>query len=336
MRFSWFRSTCLGVLGVAVAAPASAQALAVAESHFDRGRADMLAGRYETGCPALAESQRLDPRPGRLFTLAECEAKWGRIATAVARYNDYLAMVDRMSEAERDKQSARRKIALGQRSALAPLVPQLTLSLPPGAPAGTRVQCDGMTLEQPSLGVALPVDPGEHVVTTQAPGGPATETRFTIDRSESKAIVLEVKPPAGAKPPPAKPPAPAPAPVPAQGPSGLRVVTYVTGGLGVAGLIVGSVTGWMALDASGVAADNCRDVSPDRARCKPDGLDAGNRAKQLGLVSTVGFGAGVALAGASALLFLLEPSQRRQPAPEVSWELTAGQAGGGVVVRGRW
>lgn len=151
--------------------------------------------------------------------------------------------------------------------------------------------------------------------------------------------MLEVKPPAAAKPPPAKPPPakpPAPAPAPDQGPSGLRVVTYVAGGLGVAGLIVGSVTGWMALDASGVAADNCRDVSPDRARCQPDGLEAGNRAKQLGLVSTVGFGAGVALAGASALVFLLEPSPRRQPAPEVSWELTAGQAGGGVVVRGRW
>ncbi|WP_437281985.1 hypothetical protein WME90_15925 [Sorangium sp. So ce375] len=335
MRFSWFRSIGLGVLGVAVATPAGAQALAVAESHFDRGRADMLAGRYETGCPALAESQRLDPRPGRLFTLAECEAKWGRIATAIARYNDYLAMVDRMSESERVKQAARHKIALGQRSALAPLVPQLTLSLPPGTPAGTRVQCDGITLEQPSLGVALPVDPGEHVVTTQAPGGAMAETRFTIDRSESKAIVLEVKPPAAAKPP-APPRAKPPAPPPDQGPSGLRVATYVAGGLGVAGLIVGSVTGWMALDASGVAADNCRDVSPDRARCQPDGLEAGNRAKQLGLVSTVGFGAGVALVGASALVFLLEPSPRRQPAPEVSWELTAGQAGGGVVVRSRW
>ncbi|XYI02749.1 hypothetical protein ACMHYB_24560 [Sorangium sp. So ce1128] len=348
MRFSWFRSICLGVLGVAVAAPASAQSLAVAESLFDRGLADMLAGRYETGCPALAESQRLDPRPGRLFTLAECEAKWGRIATAVARYNDYLALVDRMSEAERAMQSARRKLALEQRSALAPLVPRLTLSLPPGAPAGTRVQRDGMTLEQPSLGIALPVDPGEHVLTTQAPGGPVTEARFTIDRSESKEIVLEVKPPAADEPPPAPLPAPAPsiAPLPARppgaaanapdhGPSGRRVVTYVAGGLGVAGLIVGSATGWMALDASGVAAENCRDVSPGRARCKPAGIDAGNRAKELGLVSTVSFGAGVALAGASALVFLLEPSPR-QPAPTLSWDLTAGQAGGGVVVRGRW
>ncbi|AUX44647.1 hypothetical protein SOCE26_061130 [Sorangium cellulosum] len=352
MRFSWSLSICLGVLGVAIAAPASAQAVAVAESLFDRGLADMLAGRYDTGCPALAESQRLDPRPGRLFTLAECEAKWGRIATAVARYNDYLAMVDRMSEAERVMQSARRKLAHEQRRALAPLVPRLTLSLPPDAPAGTRVQRDGMTLEQPSLGVALPVDPGEHVVTTQAPGGPVTEKRLTIGRSESRVIVLEVTPSAPEEPPPAEqPPSPArlpsvaplaaPSPgaganAPDQGPSGRRVVTYVAGGVGVAGLVVGSVTGWMALDESGVAAENCRDVSPGNARCNPAGIAAGNRAKQLGLVSTVSFGAGVALAGAAALVLLLEPAPRRQPAPAVSWELTGGQAGGGVVMHGRW
>ncbi|WP_438008783.1 hypothetical protein WME89_08860 [Sorangium sp. So ce321] len=101
-----------GLLSVAIAAPASAQtdAVAMAESLFVRGRADMLAGRYETGCPALAESHRLDPRPGRLFTLPECEARRGRIATAVARYNDYLALYSRMSEAEQIKQHERYRV----------------------------------------------------------------------------------------------------------------------------------------------------------------------------------------------------------------------------------
>lgn len=347
MRLSW--SICCGLLGITIASTAGAQAVALAESHFNRGLADMLAGRYETGCPALAESHRLDPRPGRLFTLAECEAKWGRIAAAVARYNDYLALYSRLPASEQALQAERRRIAQEQRDALAPLVPQLTLVLPPDAPPGTIVQRDGITLQRPSLGVALPVDPGEHVVTTQAPSGPVTEIRFTIERSESKTIELEVKLP----PPPesqsaalsatAQPVSIAPlatrstAPVlPEDRGSGRRALVYVTGGLGAAGLIAGAVTGALALNASSVADDHCVDVRPGVARCDDSGKDAGDRAKTLGLVSTIGFGAGAALAGTAVLLLLTEPSPRQQSPDAVSFSLLAEPDGGGVVMRSRW
>lgn len=348
-----------GLLSIAVAAPAGAQpdAVALAESLFNRGLADMLAGRHQAGCPALAESHRLDPRPGRLFTLAECEAQWGRIATAVARYNDFLALYSRMSEAEKLQQRERHRIALEQRDALAPLVPQLTLSLPSDAPPGTIVQRDGITLQQPSLGIPLPVNPGEHVVTTRAPGGPVREVRFTIDKLESKTIALEVELPAGEPPPLEAQATGAPAAAagaggarlaaaPDTGPGGQRVLAYVAGGLAAGALIFGSVTGLLALDESGVAADDCDD-DPDRpgvATCRSAaGKAAGERAKDLGLASTIGFGAGGALAGAAVLLLLTEPSPPRPQqvgqigqVGEVRWSLLATPTGGGIVVRGRW
>ncbi|WP_437965076.1 hypothetical protein WMF04_36255 [Sorangium sp. So ce260] len=360
MRFFWSAPVLSGLLSIALTAPANAQpdAVAVAESLFNRGLADMLAGRYPTGCPALAESHRLDPRPGRLFTLAECEAQWGRIATAVARYNDFLALYSRMSEAEKIQQHERHVVAREQRDALAPLVPQLTLSLPGNAPPGTVVQRDGITLGQPSLGIALPVNPGEHVVTTKAPGGPVHEVRFTIDRSESKTIELEVtlpgeepareeptdRPPdQGAVPPPRPAEGAAPS-MQASGPSGRRVVTYVAGGLAVSGLILGSVTGLMALDESSRAAKGCRDVGPGVATCGTAGKAAGDRALHLATVSTIGFSAGVVLAGAAVLLLLTEPSPAgpqasaapRPRAGAVSWSLLAGPNGGGVAVRSQW
>ena len=82
-------------------------------------------------------SYKLDPRAGTLFTLAECEAKRGRLATAMARYDDYLSLYARLSEEQLRKQGVREKIARNQKVALSLQVPELTLLLPSEAPAGT-------------------------------------------------------------------------------------------------------------------------------------------------------------------------------------------------------
>src|SRR5580658_10162383 len=110
-----------------------------AADEFSYGLAEMLAGRYATGCPAIEASYKLDPRPGTLFTLAECENKRGRVATAVARYVDYLSAYARLTSEQQQKQGKREQTAQSQKAALEPQVPRLTLSLPPGAPAGVVV-----------------------------------------------------------------------------------------------------------------------------------------------------------------------------------------------------
>jgi hypothetical protein len=74
-------AACAALLSAALlcaAGRASAQDAAAAGALFDKGVADMQAGHYSSGCPAIEESQELDPHPGTLFTLAECQAKWGR------------------------------------------------------------------------------------------------------------------------------------------------------------------------------------------------------------------------------------------------------------------
>src|SRR5256885_723480 len=124
-------SLLLASLGtLALARPASADDLAVANDLFSRGLADMEAGRYETGCPALAESQRIEPRPGTLFTLATCEDRRGRVATATALYGDYLAMVERLPEARRLQHRDRAQLARAAREKLVTDVPELTLAPP--------------------------------------------------------------------------------------------------------------------------------------------------------------------------------------------------------------
>src|SRR5579871_2746595 len=53
-----------------------------AESLFRSARAAVDRGDYATACPQFAESQRLDPAPGTLMNLADCEEHLGRVASA--------------------------------------------------------------------------------------------------------------------------------------------------------------------------------------------------------------------------------------------------------------
>ncbi|APR80132.1 Hypothetical protein A7982_05479 [Minicystis rosea] len=177
------------------AAPATSwgQDLAAAEALFNKGLADMEAGRFDTACPAIGESYRLDPRGGTLFTLAECEAKAGKIATAVARYEDYLQFFSRLEPKKQKQQLGREKIAMEQKQALNQDVPLLTLVLPPNAPPDAHVLRDGVDLARPAMGIALPVDPGEHVIVVQIPGQPPTEQRITIAKREKKTLPIEIK-----------------------------------------------------------------------------------------------------------------------------------------------
>ena len=92
----------------------------------------VFAGRYRVvRCLAAsgmgAESLRLDPQPGTLFTLSQCEVKWGRTATAAARLDDYLQLYARRTPDQKAQQLNRLKVVKEQRDKLALEVPELTL-----------------------------------------------------------------------------------------------------------------------------------------------------------------------------------------------------------------
>ena len=61
-----------------------------AEAQFKDGVAAMRRRDFDEGCPMIARSFELDPRPGTSYALAECEAQWGRLATAVAHFKQFL------------------------------------------------------------------------------------------------------------------------------------------------------------------------------------------------------------------------------------------------------
>jgi hypothetical protein len=109
-----------------------------AEAQFKYGLAEMLAGRYATGCPALETSYRLDPRAGTLFTLAECDRKAGKAATALAEYDQYLALYAGMTAEQRAAQKERAAVAAEERAALQSAVPIQIVEPPPPQAAVDR------------------------------------------------------------------------------------------------------------------------------------------------------------------------------------------------------
>jgi len=340
------------IAGALAAGPARAQDPAAAEVLFDRGMTEWKAGRVEQGCKAIAESERLDPRPGTLFTLATCETEWGRVATAWAHFGEYLALYERLPPDVQTRQGDRPRVAHAQRDKLTTVMPRLTLVLAPGAPAGTLVKRNGVVMSEASLGIALPVDSGEYLVTTEAPGSPVRQERVNILTGENKTVTLTVSAAAPATPPAIPPRAttqPLPAPPPAAPPPpdsqtpGRRTAAFVTGGLGVAGLALGGIAGGLILGKKSTLQAHCGTAvhSSDPSACDPTGVSAASGLTGLGVASTVGFVVGVAGVGTAVVLFARQPragaaqSGEGGRALEVGL-LSAGSAGTTFGVRGGW
>jgi hypothetical protein len=245
-----------------------------------------------------------------------------------------------LPEERRAKHPERTPAARARLAQLAQEVPELTLVLPPGAPAKTVVKRDGHVVDAAALGVAVPLDPGEHTVTTQAPGGPAVEIVVTLAKGEKKKVALEVELPARPKPLPS-PPLASPALPASVAPSGFRVASYVAFGVGFAGLVTGGVLGGLALGQGGARDRHCGAAagSADPAVCDSIGLQAVRAGLSLANGSTIALALGGAALATGGVLLLVEPGPpkaasgsrgRRAPAGVLS----AGPAG--AMVGARW
>ena len=216
-------------------------------------------------------------------------------------------------------------------AALRPRIPKVTIVVT-GAGAGApnlAVALDGKAVKNALLGVEMPIDPGDHVLTTGA-GGERREASFSIAEKERKSVEIEALAPTDAAapvaPPEATPPPeskPRPEPPPPQQPqaSWQKPAAFVVGGIGVAGLATGIVTGLMATSRHATAEKEC----PNRVCTEGSaGADALDSFRSLRTISTIGYVVGgVGLAG-GITLFLLAPAQ---PANRSSLRLKIGARG---------
>ena len=322
---SRLRISTLAMIAVLLGAPTVTLADDVeqAKTLFDQGLGDFLAGRYEKACPAFDRSYRLDPRPGTLFTLAECEAHRGRVATAVARYTEYLALYRQFVPRKQQEQKDRADKSRSQIETLSPQIPFVTVRLPEGAPEDVEVRHDGSTLPVLSLSAPLAVDPGENVFAAQVPGGPVIESRIEVKAGERKELVLTLQRTEPAPVPTVTATATAIAPlvtVTASAPPPIedppradvrmfRLGALAVGTVGVVGIGLGVVSGAFALDAKSVVSRECTRVGA-RDVCSAAGVTAGEQLKVLGAASTASFAIGAVGLLSAGVLLLAAPSPR--------------------------
>ena len=113
---------------------------AAAETLFRQGRAWVEAGDYPHACTAFAESLRLDPAPGTLLNLADCEEHIGRLASARGHFLRVESVLPATDE--------RRAIAHDRAGMLDARIPRLTITLGPEAPRDARVFRDDVEVDR--------------------------------------------------------------------------------------------------------------------------------------------------------------------------------------------
>ena len=296
--------------------PASAAAL------FQEGREAARSGDYPAACAKFTDSYRFDPAVGTLLNLADCNERLGRLASAWQLFSQAAEQLP--------PDDSRKAAAAARVAALSPRLPRLAITLTPDAPEGTKVTRDGVELGSGSLGSALPLDPGEHVVVVTAPD--RTERRFTVSVTEGKPHSLRVEPGApAARPSPAatstatRPEAPPPG---RGGMSTTRVAGLVVGGAGVVGLGVAVVTGLILPGKKSTVDEHC----DANKLCDREGYDAAQSGQTLSTVNTAAWIAGGIATGVGATLFFLGDGGH-EPSAAVAVSPLRGGAGASLTMR---
>ncbi|AKT40914.1 hypothetical protein [Chondromyces crocatus] len=346
--------------GVTSRAPSPADK-ALAEALFLDGRKLMDAGDPKAACPKFEESHRLDPSGGTLLNLAVCHHKEGKTASAWVEFKEAASMSE--DAGKPDRAAFARQRATELEAELSHLV--LTLIAPT---SGLKIHLDGAALSAAAtIGTGIPVDPGEHQLEARATGKKTWSERVLIEPGPSTRAVtipaLEDEPvasrPSGAQRATPRPPTEARGgqgraggvgaegdgklgvPDPGNGgrPGGtdvglMRTLGFVAGGVGLVGVSVGSVFGLMTFSHAAEAGKGC--MAGDVV-CGETRQQAYARGRTTGLISTVGFGAGVLGVGAGVALLVVSSrsaSANKSGGLWVTPEIGAG--GAHMTLGGRW
>jgi hypothetical protein len=246
---------------------------------------------FATALDRFQRAESLYKVPSISVMLARCFARVGRVVEAVDKYEETLrvpldaaapeAFQRAVADATAEVEAARARVA------------RLELRLPADAPAGVVVTLDDRPVPAALLGVPTPVNPGAHHLAARAPGRAPYAFDVVLPEGGRQNVEISLEPSSQQA-----------APVTSPGPrasgqrtSALTIVLLTGGSLGI---VAGAVTGIAALNHKSHLDAACTPGCP--ANMAGD-LSAFRRDRTL---SYVGFGVGLAAAGAGAYFLFHE------------------------------
>jgi hypothetical protein len=320
----------LVVASVLLGAPAAAQEVDEGTRASARQLGEEAGDAYAKGdfASALDKYQRADALvhvPTLSLRVARCLERLGRFLEAAELYLAVTHM--EVSHDPRGVQAEAKAQAEADRAGLLPRIPALVIEVAGGA-VDVAVTLDGRPVPAALLGARRLVDPGSHRVAATR-GATSAEREVVAKAGETVPVTLELtavaaQPEQSVAPPPptplpvAPPPPVAPPETPTtSGPSPRRLAAYALGGVGVAGLAVGAVTGGLVFAQKGAISAGC--VAKGASfQCDATGKSAADRANGFALASTVTLPVGLGAAVVGAILFATD----KRPAPPSTGALT--------------
>jgi hypothetical protein len=272
---------------------------------------------------ALARFQAADALmgvPTTGFEIARTQTDMGLLIEARATLRRVLAITERPDDPEpfklaRDKAKAL-DAELGQR------IGAVRVRVRGAAQNEVSVTVDQDQIPSAALELPFRVNPGRHRVLVRS-GGKEQLREIEVPERETIAVSFELG--AAARAPRANA-VPASAP-PDSARGKVPTLTYVGGGLGVAGLVVGGVSGVVALSKKQAAQRGCV-----ANRCPPATWDDLDAARSFATASTFGFLiAGLGIGVGAGAWWLREPESAPSTA---AWQVVASPSG--VRVGGRF
>lgn len=279
--------------------------------------------QYAVAAEKFAQADHSYHAPTLVLGLARAQAGLGKLVAAQEAYERVLregAPPGSPAPFVQAVDDSRRESA-----ALSARIPTVVIDVV--GPRAPEVLLDGLPLPATALGTARPIDPGEHHLQASASGFAPVEQRFSAVERVAGRVTLRLALVPVASAPQRETPAPAAAPPsPSRFPFTPLGVTALS--LGAAGLIVGGITGGLAIGKHSELKGACpQDRCPTNVATVKTTLDSYHT---LGTISTIGFIAGGVLAAGGITLLIVAPrSASSDAAPKAGWTpyLTLGGVG---------
>ena len=304
-------------------AQATPEELAAARQLFNEGKELEKQKSYEGALEKFKKVAGVKMTPQVRFHIALCEENLGHLVEAINGFDLAADEAKRAGSTATEVAENAPKRAEGLRERVPTL--QLTVT---GQVLTSKIVLDGTPVAASALGVATPIDPGDHVVEVQDAAAKVTFHKdLKLEERAREHLSVEVNDvEVAAVPTDTAVIAPPPAPR-------SRAPVYIAGGVGVVSLIASGVFFGLRAGTLSTASASCKNpINHTGCKDTPEVRDAIASGQTDSTVSAITLGVGLAGLGAAGILWFVTAPKKAALPPKAGVVLVP--TGPGFALRG--